>query len=262
MTGNRSAGRLEAAIFDLDGTLVDSEPLHARCVEEFLDGYGLSIDSNAYVGRGVKDMLLDLERRFPDSPLSAIALDRRIALLADRTIAAAADLRAFPAVVSLAAELGRRGLILAVASGSSPGFVAAALARTGREDLFDAVLSSVDVKHGKPAPDIFVKTARRLGVPPERCVVFEDSRFGVLAAKRAGMLCVALPPRADGLHHEDYGMADILIESGPEALDGEALLAELETRGLPIPGLPAGRTPCGVSDGDADSRDDPDYEID
>jgi len=233
MKGRRSGDRLEAAIFDLDGTLVDSEPLHARCVEEFLGEYGISIDIGIYVGRGIKDMLVDLELRFPDNPLSAIALDRRIALLADRSIAAAADLRAFPAVTSLAAELGRRGLLLAVASGSSPGFVAAALARTGRESLFDAVLSAVDVSRGKPAPDIFIKTARSLGVPPERCVVFEDSRFGVQAAKLAGMLCVALPPRADGLRHEDYGLADILIEGGPEALETDTLLAALEEFGLP-----------------------------
>jgi len=82
---------------------------------------------------------------------------------------------------------------VAIGSSSHPAVIAAALAATGLTDTFGVVVSSDEVEHGKPAPDVYLEVARRLGVAPASALVVEDSRNGVLAAKAAGMTVVLVP---------------------------------------------------------------------
>jgi beta-phosphoglucomutase-like phosphatase (HAD superfamily) len=85
------------------------------------------------------------------------------------------------------------GLLCAVASSSPPVLISAALERLGIRDAVDAACSAVDDAHGKPAPDIYLRTAAVLGVSPSSCLAVEDSVAGVLSARAAGMTCVAIP---------------------------------------------------------------------
>jgi HAD superfamily hydrolase (TIGR01509 family) len=113
---------------------------------------------------------------------------------------------------------------VAVASSAHRAVIDAALAATGLQDVFGVVVSSDDVPHGKPAPDVYLETARRLAVAPTKCLVVEDSLNGVRAAKAAGMTVVLVPnhsiPPADGARE----LADLVLER----------LADLDPRDLPI----------------------------
>ena len=82
--------------------------------------------------------------------------------------------------------------------------------------VFEALVSGLDVGRGKPAPDVFVETARRLGLPPHVCLVVEDSRNGLLAATAARMACAAIPCPAT--RHEDFSGADFKLDALPELL--------------------------------------------
>jgi HAD superfamily hydrolase (TIGR01509 family) len=101
------------------------------------------------------------------------------------------------------------GIQLAVASNSSRRLVDTALATAGITDAFDAVITSDDVMHAKPAPDIYLEACRRLGVSPADAVALEDSAAGIAAAKAAGMVCIAVPQYAE----TDVSAADEVIDS-------------------------------------------------
>jgi len=194
------------------------------------------VDGTDYIGVGTRAFFMDIERRFPGNPLHDLDLEERVRRKDAYYLATMAPrARTFPATAALASELRRRGLPLAVASASSPEIVETVLAATGLRGLFGLALSAYDVERHKPEPDVFLEAARRLGARPRECVVFEDSRIGVIAARRAGMRCVALPaPSGDSAPlHPDFRAADLVIEGGPAALDTEALLATLELWGAP-----------------------------
>jgi HAD superfamily hydrolase (TIGR01509 family) len=233
----RSLGAIRGAIFDLDGTLVDSEPLYASSDAAFLASFGIVLDSlseGEYVGLGTMSFLSIVADRFPGSPLAALPV-REAARLKDEAYLrfAKGRLRPFPSVIALAFELKRRGLLLAVASGSSPGVIVSELEAIGLGDgPFSFALSASEVARGKPEPDVFLEAARRLGIPSESCLVVEDSRYGVVAARRAGMRCLALPAEGAG-RHSDFALADIVSPGGAAALDLAAILSELEALGLP-----------------------------
>jgi HAD superfamily hydrolase (TIGR01509 family) len=237
-----AAGRgqavLKGAIFDLDGTLVDSEPLDAASDAAFLARFGVeaadSLSRGEFVGIGTRAFLSLVAERFPGSPFAAIPPEERVALKDEAYLDfSRGKLHPFFGTVSLAVELSRRGLALAVASGSSPGVIRAELEAIEVKGLFSFALSASEVPRGKPEPDIFLEAARRLGFPPESCLVVEDSGYGVVAAKRAGMLCLALPSGADRARPE-FALADILSPGGAAALDLGPVLVALERRGLPV----------------------------
>ena len=108
------------------------------------------------------------------------------------------------------------GYRLAVASSSALGVIRVTVETLGLVPLFEALVSGADLGRGKPAPDVFVETARRLGLPPSACLVVEDSRNGLLAAKAAGMACAAIPCPAT--RHEDFSEADFRLGALPELL--------------------------------------------
>lgn len=219
---------VSAVLFDMDGTLIDSEPVYVESNREFLAGYGISLGRAAvesFVGRGTLEMMRELGRMFPDNPLSALPPEERARLI-DLAYEAYAPgrVRAFPGVVAFARRLREMGVPSAIASGSSPGIIRKMVASCGLAGLFDFALSSQEVARGKPAPDVFLEAASRLGVEPSGCLVLEDSVYGVQAALAAGMACVAMPD--PGVEPgPGFRSADMLIEGGAAAADPEALLA-------------------------------------
>jgi HAD superfamily hydrolase (TIGR01509 family) len=176
----------------MDGVIVDSEPHHERA---FLDvfqelGYGHShgIHFPDYIGRADLSVWHDfIAKHTPSQPLDELATMKQ-----DRFIAAMrAAQPIFDGLPELVQKLAAH-VPLAVASGSQHPVIEEVLSMKGLRPFFSAIVSSTDVKHGKPAPDIFLRAAELLGVAPADCCAIEDSKPGIVAGIAAGMRVVAI----------------------------------------------------------------------
>lgn len=184
---------LEALIFDFDGLVVDTEtPDFIVLAEQYRD-HGCELLTERWIAGlgtyGGYDPYAELEERV------GRALDRAALARAHRAryleICAAQSLQ--PGVLELIEAATGAGIKLAIASSASRDWVEGWLERHCLRDRFACVRTRDDVQRVKPAPDLFLSAAACLGVPPESCVVLEDSPNGMLAAAAAGMRCVAVP---------------------------------------------------------------------
>lgn len=184
---------VEAVIFDLDGLMVDSEPLAKQAWRTLLARYGHTLDQeiiNAMFGLRWTDSSLLVKERF-GLPLLA----SQIAAEEKRIFMALLDgnLCPMPGLLDLLRAIDAHGLPRAVATSSGRDCALIALRTVGVADGFSAIVTGDDVVHGKPAPDIYLAAAAELGRHPASCLALEDSPHGVSAAKAAGMRCVAVP---------------------------------------------------------------------
>lgn len=185
----RVAGR--AVIFDCDGTLVDSEPLSRRAWERALAPYGYEVtdeDLSRCVGRSYPHTHGHFAARagLPGAEAFWPVYSGELFALLD------SELTPFADAVAAVGDLRRRGVAIAVASSSARERLERTLARAGLSRAFDATVAGDEVDGGKPAPDMFLAAARRLGVEPSRCVAVEDSVPGIESALAAGMVAVAV----------------------------------------------------------------------
>ncbi len=189
----RAAG-LRAVIFDMDGVLIDTEPAWRRVEIEVFGSLGLHIteaDCRETMGMRVRDAVQQWHARRPWTGSSVAEVTRR---LVDGVIEhVRTDGVAMDGALTAASTVRRAGLLCAVASSSPPELIAAVLDRLHIDGEVDVVCSAQDDVHGKPAPDIYLRTAAVLGVPPASCLAIEDSVNGVLSARAAGMPCIAIP---------------------------------------------------------------------
>jgi HAD superfamily hydrolase (TIGR01509 family) len=205
--------QVDAVIFDLDGVLVDSEPLHFRAANRVLCRYGASIDETeyqGYIGLGERPTWVLWRERFGvDAPIEQILEEHTEA----RLIEIEAGVLPIEPAVHLAQRLCAAGQRLAIASSSAPPVIDALLQALRVAEAFPLRVSGNDpeVQHGKPAPDIYRITARRLNVSAAACLAIEDSQPGVQAAKRAGLTCVAVPTRWTIDH--DFTEADLVLQT-------------------------------------------------
>jgi HAD superfamily hydrolase (TIGR01509 family) len=196
----------------MDGVLVDSEPMHAELAGEILAGFGVAFgeeDNRRYFGFTDAEMFRDLVARHRLTASVDDLVRRRAALVVERTWKNPNPMDGMPDVPRALRAAGYR---LAVASSSAPEIIAATIDALAIRPLFDAVVSGLTVGRGKPAPDIFLETARQLGVAPTACLVVEDSRNGLLAAKAAGMACASIPcpaTRGERFDEADYRFASL-----------------------------------------------------
>ena len=185
--------KIRAVIFDMDGVLVDSEALINSAAIAMFREKGLAVQSDdllPFVGAG-EDRYIGGVAEHYDFSLDLPAAKRRtyeiyLDLVPSR-------LEAFPGVLDLVHACRAAGLLMAVASSADEIKVRANLQKIGLPVKFwDAVMWGKDVKNKKPAPDIFLSAAEKLGVIPTECVVLEDAVNGVQAAQAAGMRCIAV----------------------------------------------------------------------
>ena len=182
---------MTAVIFDCDGTLVDTEPLSRTAWGRALAPYGYALtdgDAEASVGLAYPRVHAYFAQRaaLPDVDEFWTELSAELFALIDT------DLRVFDDAVEAARDLRARGVPVAVASSSFHDRLERTLSRAGLTNAFDAVISGDEVSNGKPAPDMFLLAAERLGVEPAGCVAVEDSPPGVEAALAAGMATLAV----------------------------------------------------------------------
>jgi len=165
---------------------------------------------------------------YPESPINKLTVEERVRLKDEAyTRLAPSRVKPFPAAVMLARSLASRGIKLAIASGSSAKVIELMLEANGLGELFPVRVSSAEVPHCKPAPDVFIEAARRCEVPAGECLVLEDSRYGVAAALAAGMACIALP-EPGSLSPEDLASADLIVPGGAFNLNVEQVLQRYE----------------------------------
>ena len=206
-----SAARLEAVIFDMDGVLVDSEPIHFEATRALLAAHGVAYThevNDNFFGCTDRDVFRLLRARYQLAPSEPELADAWIA----RVVALLGlPLQAMPGAREALLALRASGLRLALASSSAPEIIRATLTGLALDGLFEPVVSGHDVERGKPAPDIFLEALRRLGLPGEACLVVEDSFNGVSAAAAAGIPCVAVPcPSTFG---QDFSLAAARLSS-------------------------------------------------
>lgn len=182
---------MRAVIFDMDGVLTDTAPLHARAQAELLMRHGVPITAAQVNERykAIPDKEL-FRRAFADAGVPAGDIESLFAEKWRIMMEHREGIRAIPGAVEALIAAREAGSRIAVASSSIKEYVIFALTHIGAIHHVDFIATVEDVANGKPAPDIFLHAARGLGVAPEDCVVIEDSRAGMQAAKAAGMRCI------------------------------------------------------------------------
>ncbi|OEU92094.1 hydrolase [Streptomyces abyssalis] len=211
-----------AVIFDLDGTLVDSEPHYYEAGRRVLAAHGIADftwrDHTRFIGistRQTMETLRDEHRIAASVEQLLVEKNRSYLELAGRSTPV------FPAMRDLVERLHADAYPLAVASGSSRAAIDAVLAGSGLGALLPVRVSAEEVAEGKPEPDVFLEAARRLGVEPGGCVVLEDAPPGAEAAHRAGMRCVAVPYVRGTEGEAWFASAGLLFAGGQDEFDAE-----------------------------------------
>lgn len=205
---------ITAALFDMDGLMIDSDRVISRAYETILKEYGKKPRLNA---RGVVHTpgisAIDNWRNL----VEMYDIDADIHQLADRKnrlhvkyMKQGVD--AMPGLMELLPVLREHRVKMAIASSSIRELIEHVAEHLGIQRYFDAIVAGDEVSSGKPAPDIFLAAAAKLGVDPIECVVFEDAIDGVRAAKAAKMSCIAVPIASD-LHNSNFHIADAVLPS-------------------------------------------------
>jgi HAD superfamily hydrolase (TIGR01509 family) len=185
------AGSFRAYLFDCDGTIADSMPLHYRAWKKALAEWNCEYPEALFYswgGKPVREIIAGLNEIYGlKMPIEAVA-ERKEGLYLEQL----PQLKAIPEVLEhIEAQHGR--IPFAVVSGSRRESVVGSLTVLHLLDKFDTIVAAEDYKNGKPAPDAFLLAAARLGVPPGDCLVFEDTDLGIQAATAAGMATVMVP---------------------------------------------------------------------
>jgi sugar-phosphatase len=202
----------------MDGLLVDSEQLWQEAEVEILGALGVPLVAGAC--RLTKGMFVSEVARFwfERYPWSGPGPDEVAVRVVDRVIALVLETgRLQPGAEATLERCTRRGLPMAVASSSEYRLIEAVLEHFGIGHFFALVHSAEEEAYGKPHPGVFLTTAHRLAVAPERCLVFEDALAGVIAAKAARMACIAVP-EASERERAAFAVADAVLTS-LEAVD-------------------------------------------
>ncbi len=185
---------IKAVIFDMDGVVSDTQGFHGEIESMLLKEYGIEMApreiSNTYAGVTDEKMFAEIFDKH------GVAVGSIPALLKKKwefmRQVSKGKLTAIPHAIALIHELHANGFRLAIASASTKAFIDEVVDELAIRKYFDAIVSTYDVEHGKPAPDIFLFAAKKLGVMPEEAIVIEDGRSGMIGAAAAHMHSIGL----------------------------------------------------------------------
>ncbi|GBD92812.1 beta-phosphoglucomutase [bacterium BMS3Abin05] len=207
---------IQAVLFDFDGVLVDSLPYHIQAWQAEFSKLGARINPNdVYLREGSRAKAIGrvlYEKSglpFTEEELDAL-IARKRKLYAETTRAGFT-----PGARELLSEIKRRGLKIGLVTGSIWENIRSVLDQ-GTVDLFDEVVTGHDVQNGKPHPEPYLTAAEKLGIPAENCLVVENAPFGITAAKKAGMFCVAVESTLDKSYLQE---ADLIFPGLQEMLE-------------------------------------------
>jgi len=182
----------DAAIFDLDGTMVDNTAIHKRAWQEYLANRGIHITDTEFFrrifGKHNRQIIKDFFGDVSDESEDKITREKET-LYRGLYEGSVAEVAGLSALLARLEELNKKLAVATSAPKANCDFILGAL---GLESRFSVVVGADDIQHPKPAPDIYIETAGRLGVTPQRCLVFEDSPAGVEAGVAAGAKVIAI----------------------------------------------------------------------
>ncbi|QIZ78560.1 hexitol phosphatase HxpB [Ferrimonas lipolytica] len=194
MTQQQQALALAAVIFDMDGVLVDSEPMWQRAELAVLPRYGVPLTlADTVATKGLRiDQVVALW--YSRHPWQGASIDQVAAEIVDQVAALVrTEGQPLPGVEQAFAVIKANGLPIALATSSPTQLINATLERLQLTEHFQAICSAEALAYGKPHPQVYLNAATALGVAPEQCLAIEDSVNGVIAAKAANMAVVAIP---------------------------------------------------------------------
>jgi len=199
--------QLKAILFDFDGTLVDSEPLHFQMWQQLLAKYGVELTEQQYKDHyaGVPTTLnaVDMISRFKLSiPAHSLASAKKELT---RSIIAKSGFPLMPDVREILAQLTCYDLKLGIVTGAAKSNVHATIKAHSLEKYFSIIVSGEDVSRNKPAPDCYLLAMSQMGVTARDCLAFEDTELGLTAASSAGIMCLAIPTALSS--HHDFSNA-------------------------------------------------------
>jgi len=203
---------IAAIVFDLDGVLVDSEPLQLAAWQRYVARFGLELPATILprlFGRRLLDAarIIVEELALPVRPEEA-ARERDALFLAT----VPGNVRPMPGARELVGALQSRRLPLGLATSGHRLYVETVLTELGLSRAFTVVVTGDDVTRGKPAPDCYRRAVECLGLPPQRCVAIEDAPLGVAAARAAGLRCIAVP-NTHTAQLDGFAAADVVLPS-------------------------------------------------
>ena len=203
---------MKAVIFDMDGLIIDSEPIHFEVDMQTMREFGVNISKdelNKYVGTTNEYMLNDLINKYKIQKSIKEILEYKMELTIRRI--KETKINAISGIPELLISLKHNNIKTAIGSSSPKELIITVIEKFQLGKYFDCIVSGDEVKEGKPKPDIYLEVSKRIGVNPEECIVIEDSRNGVLAAKNAGMKCFGFRNVNSG--NQDLSKADIIVDS-------------------------------------------------
>ena len=206
---------LKAVIFDMDGVIIDSEPMHTRAAILTLQKYNINI-SLEYVHTFIGSTTSYMCQKMTD--------DYKLNITPEELLESNLKMKAYllekeghtviPYIIDLMRDLHNNGIKLIIASSSPTSAIEEVMETLQIKDYFDGFVSGIMVNHPKPAPDIFLEATKRLGITPSECLVIEDSSNGVAAAETAGITCIGFVNPNSG--NQDLRKATLLVEGFDE----------------------------------------------
>jgi len=208
---------IKAVLLDLDGLLVDSEPLHLEAWKKVAEKEGWDVteeELKIYIGKSNRTVAEDIKANTNISKNVEQLIEEKEKIY----LSLLKRLKLMPAVKEFLQKLRRNHLRLAAVSSTSKTEAYQSLQITGIFSQFDVIVTGSDVKNVKPAPDLYLLAAKKLNVAAGECIALEDSETGLASAKSAGIFCIAVPSQY--AQNQNFSKADLKIES-IETLLGE-----------------------------------------
>ncbi|WP_315080519.1 HAD family hydrolase [uncultured Clostridium sp.] len=203
---------MRAFIFDMDGVIIDSEPIHRQVHGEIMNTLGINISKGElalYAGATNEYIFTKLKERYGIKKSVSELMEYKSKLIIKKVKEESLD--PISGIRELLNALRKNNIKAAIGSSSPRSLIEAVIDKFKLQDCFDCIVSGEEVERSKPYPDVYIEVSKKLGVSPENCIVVEDSHNGVQAAKSAEMNCIGFDNINSG--NQDLSKADVRVDT-------------------------------------------------